>query len=263
MELDDYLERFGPNADRQYLEDHFPRFIGTWKRAKERWTWTDACVLDVGAHWLYQSVLFALDGHQVIAADLANPLDLPEAIATAEAHGIRRIVYETLNDSTALDALPESSVDVVLFCEILEHLTFNPVAMWKAIYRVLRPGGRIILTTPNYYSLAAMGWRFRRFFSGHGGGISISDILHVPTHSPHWKEYSAREIEAYFYALSNDFEINVMEQVSWSAEHEELNWKGRLAHDRGNLLPPFKDDLYAEIDLVEKSAGINIEPGWD
>jgi len=48
---------------------------------------------------------------------------------------------------------PDDHFDVVLFCEILEHLTADPVAALKEIRRVLKPGGRLILTTPNVNKL--------------------------------------------------------------------------------------------------------------
>jgi SAM-dependent methyltransferase len=44
---------------------------------------------------------------------------------------------------------PDETFDVVLFCEILEHLTTDPLSAIKQIHRVLKPGGRLILTTPN------------------------------------------------------------------------------------------------------------------
>lgn len=41
------------------------------------------------------------------------------------------------------------SFDVVLFCEIIEHLLMDPVKVILEIKRVLKQGGYLILTTPN------------------------------------------------------------------------------------------------------------------
>jgi 2-polyprenyl-3-methyl-5-hydroxy-6-metoxy-1,4-benzoquinol methylase len=46
--------------------------------------------------------------------------------------------------------LPGASVDTVISCETIEHLP-DPVQALREFRRVLRPGGRVILTTPNYF----------------------------------------------------------------------------------------------------------------
>ena len=46
--------------------------------------------------------------------------------------------------------LPDASVDTVISCETIEHLP-DPVQALREFRRVLRPGGRLILTTPNYF----------------------------------------------------------------------------------------------------------------
>ncbi|MCP2727771.1 methyltransferase domain-containing protein [Limnofasciculus baicalensis] len=43
----------------------------------------------------------------------------------------------------------DAQFDVVLFCEIVEHLLMNPVAVLKEIKRILKPDGVLVLTTPN------------------------------------------------------------------------------------------------------------------
>jgi SAM-dependent methyltransferase len=44
---------------------------------------------------------------------------------------------------------PDDSFEVVLFCEMLEHMLMNPMATLREIHRVLAPNGVLILTTPN------------------------------------------------------------------------------------------------------------------
>jgi ubiquinone/menaquinone biosynthesis C-methylase UbiE len=46
-------------------------------------------------------------------------------------------------------ALPSSSVDTVICCETIEHVR-DPRSAVRELARVLRPGGRLFLTTPNY-----------------------------------------------------------------------------------------------------------------
>lgn len=41
------------------------------------------------------------------------------------------------------------SFDCVLFCEVIEHLTNDPQYVLEQIWRLLQPGGHLILTTPN------------------------------------------------------------------------------------------------------------------
>ncbi|MBV8886713.1 MAG: DUF4214 domain-containing protein [Chroococcidiopsidaceae cyanobacterium CP_BM_RX_35] len=43
----------------------------------------------------------------------------------------------------------DAEFDVVLFCEIIEHLLIDPVSVLKEIKRVLKPNGVLVLTTPN------------------------------------------------------------------------------------------------------------------
>lgn len=45
--------------------------------------------------------------------------------------------------------LDSSTFDTVISCETIEHLP-EPVSALREIQRVLRPGGRLFLTTPNY-----------------------------------------------------------------------------------------------------------------
>jgi len=45
--------------------------------------------------------------------------------------------------------VPDASQDVIVFSEVLEHLQGNPRLAFGEFARVLKPGGRLIITTPN------------------------------------------------------------------------------------------------------------------
>ena len=44
----------------------------------------------------------------------------------------------------------DASFDTVLCTEVLEHVP-DPLAVWHEFYRILRPGGKVLLTTPMYW----------------------------------------------------------------------------------------------------------------
>jgi 2-polyprenyl-3-methyl-5-hydroxy-6-metoxy-1,4-benzoquinol methylase len=80
----------------------------------------------------------------VSGADLmARPASLPPTV---------RWYHQDLNRS--LDA-PSESFDVLVACEIIEHLE-NSRALVREWWRLLRPGGRLVLSTPNNESFRSL-----------------------------------------------------------------------------------------------------------
>lgn len=81
---------------------------------------------------------------QIDGADiLPRPENLPSAIAW------RRL---DLNDA---DAIPAASFDVVIAAEVIEHLE-NPRQVAREWFRILKPGGVLVLSTPNNESIRSL-----------------------------------------------------------------------------------------------------------
>jgi len=81
---------------------------------------------------------------QIDGADiLPRPENLPSAILW---HRL------DLNDA---DAIPEASFDVVIAAEVIEHLE-NPRQVAREWFRILKPGGTLILSTPNNESIRSL-----------------------------------------------------------------------------------------------------------
>ncbi|MEU5302813.1 class I SAM-dependent methyltransferase [Streptomyces noursei] len=101
-----------------------------------------ATVLDIGCGDGTAAATAAdvLTGHRVIGVDWSQ-----DALRRAAAH-IGHVVRGELTDG----GLPfaTGSADAVLFSEVIEHLV-DPDAALDELRRVLRPGGHLLLSTPN------------------------------------------------------------------------------------------------------------------
>jgi SAM-dependent methyltransferase len=57
---------------------------------------------------------------------------------------------------------PSESFDGVLCTEVLEHVP-DPVAVWKEFFRILRPGGHVLVSTPMYWPSHEQPYDFYRY----------------------------------------------------------------------------------------------------
>ena len=261
MDVESYLSLFAQfgTTDYDYLRRHYPRFCQTRKLFREQNPDANGKrLLDLGAHWLHQSVLYAQDGYKVTAADFPATTELDSVVKLASYFDIELMSYHDISQANQFDQFEENSFDVIVFTELIEHITFNPVDLWKGLYRILSPQGKIIVTTPNYYYYYSRVRDFRRMIHRMGGGIPVMDILSTKTYGHHWKEYSANELTAYFQMLSNDFYVNRLEYTCI------INHPYQWLEDLGARLLPvlFRQNIYAEVLLREKTDGILLEPHW-
>jgi SAM-dependent methyltransferase len=100
----------------------------------------DAVVLEAGCGEGYGADLIARDARLVLGLDY----DALTAAHVARAYPAVRAARGNL----AALPLGESTVDVVANLQVIEHLWDQP-GFLRECFRVLRPGGRLLVTTPN------------------------------------------------------------------------------------------------------------------
>jgi len=142
-----------PGEMLNYCIQDFRRFVYTFGLAKD----LSGNCLELGANPYFTTVL--LKEFTQLQLSLANYFG--DHIGDS---GIQTVTYQNINDDKqqtvefsyqhfnlekAIFPFDDATFDVVLFCEIIEHLLMDPVAALKEIKRILKPNGALILTTPN------------------------------------------------------------------------------------------------------------------
>ena len=152
-------------------------------------------ILDVGCFNGYISVLFKQLGYQVTATDA---YDSEERRAIFQKIEIE-FIPSNMNELDAFNHLPGEWFDIILFTQVIEHILNHPAGLVSSLARLMRPGGLMVLTTPNPATVMAalrllkgnsLLWGTRDFIGqpkiDGGTIISKADI--------HYREYTSDEI---------------------------------------------------------------------
>ena len=105
----------------------------------------DKRVLDIGIGYGFYDVILKDDfGLDVVGMEL--PENIPTYCHLPKLHGIDIIAGDLSKAPCPID---DNSFDIVLLIEVIEHLRMSPYQALREIWRILRPGGVLVLTTPN------------------------------------------------------------------------------------------------------------------
>ena len=132
------------SALREFYEAHYEQATELPRTSK---VYTLACIpqggplaiLDVGCGTGENSEAIAAKGHAVCGVDISA-----QAIAKYRQRGFDGRVMDIEN---GLD-FPDGTFDLVFCSEVIEHLT-APEVLARESLRVLKPGGHLVLSTPN------------------------------------------------------------------------------------------------------------------
>jgi SAM-dependent methyltransferase len=237
QELKDYLKDFdfferyvrGQWEGDLYVETHARRFLETLRFMPA--LPKDARVLELGAVPYYMTILLMrYKGLRVDPVSFYEVEQQDAATHTVEnaKHGQRfDFDYRAVNVERDLFPYPNGQYELVLCCEILEHLLINPSHMLYEIHRVLKPGGFLLVTTPNVlrwgnlFSILKGRNIYDRY---HGNGI----------YGRHNREYSADEV------------ADLLEANAFAIERlETRNIYGSESLNSLRLFPDRRDNIFA------------------
>jgi SAM-dependent methyltransferase len=180
----------GPAAEwaRRYVAGHLDRLAFDLALA-QRYLPAGAEVVDVGAlPPLFGAGLREL-GFEVRGLDID-----PSRFADV----IERLELDVLRCDVEREPIPieSDSVDAVVLHEVFEHMRIDLVRTLSEIARILRPGGRLLVSTPNLTSLGGLRNLLLRgvAYSAAESVYSEYEKLRTIGHMGHVREYSPGEV---------------------------------------------------------------------
>ncbi len=240
----------------QYHEKRFERMAHSIVKTVPR----GRKILDIGSHYLHSSMVLTQLGYKVFAVDVSAFWEIDFIKTRMTDFDIQGIPENDLESFQCVAEMPDM-YDVVLFTEILEHITFNPINFWREVYKTLKNDGVIYLTTPNSLALPSLLRSSRNLVLLKGVGIKVSDIFSQVTYGHHWKEFSRTEIKEYFSMLSEDFDV----RTCFFIFHKRVagggirDWLWQSLIFVGRALYYFSPTIEAVI-KVNKNMGFKIDP---
>jgi SAM-dependent methyltransferase len=199
-------------------------------------------VLEIGA--FFGTVCMALSqlGYQVTAADIPEYIDMPEQVSRYARHGI---ATKGVRLEQMLLPFADESFDIVVMCEVLEHLNFNPLPLLKEINRIMTPGGLFYLSLPNF----ARTKNRLTVLRGQAPGLGVRDFYdqldpaNPAISNGHWREYTLPEIRTMLEPLG--FRLQEHYYFSYGETFPGGSLRKRLGKLFYQLLPSLKENQTA------------------
>jgi SAM-dependent methyltransferase len=257
-ELTPYLQGWAINDEsRDYLNTHETRLVKTLEITPPGGP--DDRILEMGAYLQITPALRTRLGYGHVRGCYYGKLGRTDHREVTSAEG-ETFACEIDHFDAEKDRFPyeDESFSTVLCCELIEHLFEDPMHLMSEVNRILKPGGHLVLTTPNVAALRGISAILQGYHPGFFHAY-IKPAESGEVDARHNREYTAREIHK---LLENSgFAVARLETGEFRDEpHPEFGWVLHLLN-RYWLETDFRGDgIYA----VGRKTGAVREryPGW-
>lgn len=189
--------------------------------------------LEIGSYNCFVPVLAQSLGFE------AYGLDLPEFVEQFKEQELKfNLTIKPCDLSDEPIPFEDNFFDLINFSEVLEHFNFYPLPVLAEFLRVLKPSGRLLITTPNQ---ARFNNRLKLLL-----GLSINwDIKEPFSPMTHAREYTAKEV------------VWLLEQAGFKKivvgythiDYPDINiWLRRFNRLVGKICPPLSSNLIITAD---------------
>ena len=156
-------------------------------------------IADIGCHnGFFLRLSVELGFRRLVAVDY---FELPPQESFLEGVGGVEFVKTNFNSDRFLNAVPDQSMDCVVSTEVLEHIYHYPLGYLQECWRVIRPGGLLLLSTPNPCTLVNA-WRLAAGSTTSWGGVDFARTPKISNSNDplavwdiHFREYSPMELD--------------------------------------------------------------------
>lgn len=213
-------------AAQQYATKHISRFVRTLEMTPAGDP--SKSILEMGAYMQITPALHFKLGYGYVRGCYYGTLGRTDRKSVVAGDG-RVFECDVDHFDAERDIFPYAgeAFDTVLCCELLEHLPSDPVHMMREINRVLKPGGHLVLTTPNIASLRAISGILQGYHPAFFPAYIRPRSEGEEVEARHNREYAPMEIQHLL--TGSGFEVVSLETGEFLDEpHPEFAWVNHL-----------------------------------
>lgn len=204
----EYVTSWAANREaRAYLDTHLTRLAKTLEitppgTAQDR-------ILEMGAYLQITPALRSKLGYGCVRGCYYGPAGTTDHRTATSAEGQTfECEIDLFNAEKDPFPYPDGYFSTVLCCELIEHLTEDPMYLMSEVNRIVKPGGHLVLTTPNIASLRGIA----ALLEGYHPGIFTAYIrprADGEVEARHNREYTPKEIERLL--VNSGFTVTLIE----------------------------------------------------
>jgi 2-polyprenyl-3-methyl-5-hydroxy-6-metoxy-1,4-benzoquinol methylase len=222
-------------------------------------------MLDYGSYFGNCSLMFSAAGFSVDAIDSYRRYGTAFEPVRGRMRDAGVSVLDFDDVGRDLHGLEESRYDVVLCLGVIEHIPHTPRLLLQSLSRVLKPGGCLVLDTPNHAYI----YHRQRLSRGESVMASLeAQFASDPPFEGHHREYTPREI-AWMLRRSGHGDISI-ELFNYSVYALTVLTGEDLANYWATALDPEARELIMSVSIKAGAAGAQdggerfeeTEPSW-